>query len=1131
MLNRLKIGTKITLVLFCSLLISLIGFSFFVYNSTFSNLKEKYIQELLTTNEIEQQSANIFFNDRLTQLRTLTDHLKVFTTEELQSQAEILEVLMTKTSGVKNLWVFNQSQELYLGEKSDKVYSTESMAFDSFNPYLVEENSELIFGEVYLQDNVFYIDSELLFRAKDRAFLVLKAQLDVSVLLQNFVRYDSLSGKETKIVQYTTDDKIQVVRVSPENNKNLVLNSIYIGEEESRGIQFVLEENKGVSEDIDSRGHPVLKSWKMILPVNWSIVSSSPVKLVRDDVNDILLEFFAYGLILLSFTVFLVYAFVRNIISPFQILQKALQVLSKGILPNKIVKKSNDEVGEMVDTVNALVKVLKKMVDFTKKIGDGKLDVHYKPLSDNDILNISLLNMRDSIRTSEARDNERNWIVSGVAEIGSILRKEGGLSDIGNDVLSYLTQRIDANQGAFYVVNESEYGEKELKLISSNAFNKKKYLKAKFKFAEGLIGQAAVEKETIIRTEIPEDYVFITSGLLGDVKPSCIMIIPLISEEKVYGVLEFAGFHKFEERQIKLCNEISTIIARTISNVKVNERTIQLLEESQSMSNELQENQIELNRNAEEMRVTQEELKFSNSQLEEQIEEVHNTQKRMQLLLENASEVITIFEKDGTVRYVSPSLTKILGYAQEEIVGTSYLENVVESGIDDMRRMFEELIEYPEHSFTIQYPYRKKNGETMWLEATGNNFMDDAAIKGILVNSRDITEKLRAEREERMRSKMQSLSENSPDLISRFDEEGDFFYINPMIEKYTGESPKHFLEQKIDDVNLPDQVKSDWLKLLEKVKETSNKERIEMNFASVLGERIMDVNAIPEFDANESLESVLFVAHDVTTRKGIERDIKNKNRKITESINYASRIQAAILPDYQLIRKSFPESFIFYEAKDVVSGDFPWYLEREGAIYLAAVDCTGHGVPGALMSLIGNFLLNNIIQENPKANTGEILDMLDEQVITTLKQNQISSTTKDGMDIALCRYDKKQNELQFSGAHRPLYLVQNNELSEIKGNRFSIGGGKAKNQTSFTTHKIEISPEDKIFISSDGYVDQFGGEKNRKIGSKKFRQLIQENIHENMVSQGDIFKSFWDSWKGKQKQTDDVLLMAFSFKN
>jgi serine phosphatase RsbU (regulator of sigma subunit) len=277
------------------------------------------------------------------------------------------------------------------------------------------------------------------------------------------------------------------------------------------------------------------------------------------------------------------------------------------------------------------------------------------------------------------------------------------------------------------------------------------------------------------------------------------------------------------------------------------------------------------------------------------------------------------------------------------------------------------------------------------------------------------------------------------------------------------------------------------------------------------------------------MESVLLVSHDITERKQIELEIQSKNRKITESINYAQRIQGAILPDNNVIRKFLPESFILYKARDVVSGDFPWFIRVDNIIYFAAVDCTGHGVPGALISLIGYFLLNEIVKGRKITDPGLILDQLDQSVTATLRQDQDDSKTKDGMDIALCKIDLDNNELTYAGAHRPLYFVKDGELQEIKGDKFPIGGGIYRNQTNFTSTKVKVSKGDSAFFCSDGYPDQFGGPDNRKFGPKRIRELISNNSEKSADELYDLFDNAWTEWKGDTKQIDDVLLIGVKF--
>lgn len=812
---------------------------------------------------------------------------------------------------------------------------------------------------------------------------------------------------------------------------------------------------------------------------------------------------------------------------PLESMHHTLTMVSKGELPEKSELHTSDEFGMMQARVDELVDMLKQNAGFAQKIGEGKFDTPFKPAGENDSLGIALLNMRNSLVETDLKEKERNWIVLGLAEAGEILRTHDSLDLLGDAVIRYVISKVNAIQGAFYVINKDEE-ETTIELCNSFAYGRKKYLKKSFRVAEGLVGQAVAEQDMVLRTEIPAEYMTITSGLLGEKKPSCILIMPLIANEEVFGVIELAGFEKFDASQVKFVQELGTMLARTIFNIKVNERTRKLLAESQAMSNDLKEKQEVLRQNAEEMHATQEELQRSNLKLEEQIEEVNHTRNRMQLLLENASEVITIYEESGSIRYISPSVETILGYAPSEIQGKPDLEQVHPDGQEVYKNLFAQLKANPDQKITVQFEYKNKTGNYIWLEATGTNFMSNRAIHGYIVNSRDITERRRAEQEQRMRSKMQALSENSMDLIARL-EEGAISYINPVIESYTGNEAGVFINKKVTDTELDRSVLEHWLQVVEQVNATQNKVSTEMDFPSKLGKRVMQVNAIPEYNEHETIESVLVVSHDITERKLIELDIQNKNKKINDSINYAKRIQNAILPDNFAISSSLPDSFILYKPRDVVSGDFPWYVQMGDNIFIAAVDCTGHGVPGALLSLIGYFLLNDIVRSRQVTNAGQILDLLDEGVTQTLKQDQANSATKDGMDIALCCINKKNNTLEYAGAHRPLYVMKDGVLDEIKGNKFPIGGGVYKNQTKFTTTQITLNEGDSVYFSSDGYPDQFGGPDGRKFGSKRMRELAERIHHLPAHLAMEAFDLKWEEWRGSQKQTDDVLLIGIKF--
>lgn len=792
-------------------------------------------------------------------------------------------------------------------------------------------------------------------------------------------------------------------------------------------------------------------------------------------------------------------------------------------------KKREEDNNSFKEIIEQRDQNINKNASLAKKIGEGNYQLNYKIENENDILAKSLLLMRDNLLENSKKEREQNWISEGKDIISDILRMHNNINDLAYEVIVKLINYIDVIQGAFYILDEED---KKLHNIATYAYNRKRYLTQEFKIGEGLIGQCAYELDYVYRTEIPDNYASITSGILGDKKPSSILIIPLITEEKLQGIIEFASIKdEFPKLTIDFLKELGEIIARTLYNLRMNQTTEKLLQESQQMTEELKANEEQLRQNAEEMRATQEELEISNRNLETQINEVENAQKRLHSLLENASEVISIYDKELKLIYQSPSVTNILGYTPEEMMSGKDMDRLTAKGEAAMKEMFDQLLEDSFTPRTIQYTYIKKDGKKIHIETTGRNLLNDPAIHGIILNSQDITERKRAEKEERMKSKMQSLSENSPDLILRMNTKGQFFYANPMIQDFLGIKSSEIINARIDDLEIEPILVNFFKDSIKNIRRTNQKlnEEITIPTAS-LGERIMSFNAIPEFNENE-LETILFVGHDITEAKKIELEIKDKNNKINESINYAQRIQTSILPSNAIIQEYLPKSFIFYKPRDVVSGDFPWFFKKEDIIYISAVDCTGHGVPGALLSFIGYFQLNNIVDHDVNYTAGQILDKLHFGVRTTLKQDRIDADARDGMDIALCRINPKKKELQYAGAHRPLFLLRNNELLEYKGNRKAIGGipHRKKPEKDFINHTIEIEKGDKIFIFSDGLPDQVGGPDERKYSPQRIRDHIINNNGFTMEQYSNLFATDFEKWKGTTKQIDDVLLIGIEF--
>lgn len=255
-------------------------------------------------------------------------------------------------------------------------------------------------------------------------------------------------------------------------------------------------------------------------------------------------------------------------------------------------------------------------------------------------------------------------------------------------------------------------------------------------------------------------------------------------------------------------------------------------------------------------------------------------------------------------------------------------------------------------------------------------------------------------------------------------------------------------------------------------------------------------------------------------------EIEEQKKQIMDSIHYARRIQDAILPSDDFVKKTLPDSFVLYKPKDIVSGDFYWATEKDGKSIFAVVDCTGHGVPGAFMSIVGSNNLNHAVNVVGARKPSDILDALNEGVTHSLRQREATNSVKDGMDIALCSIDYKNKKMEFAGAYNPAYHVRNGVLIEISGDKFPIGAFIGEELKKFKNHEIDLLPGDSIYIFSDGYKDQFGGENGKKFLAKRFRDLIIEIGTRPMHEQKEQLDKTIEFWMSNHSQVDDILVVG-----
>jgi serine phosphatase RsbU (regulator of sigma subunit) len=266
------------------------------------------------------------------------------------------------------------------------------------------------------------------------------------------------------------------------------------------------------------------------------------------------------------------------------------------------------------------------------------------------------------------------------------------------------------------------------------------------------------------------------------------------------------------------------------------------------------------------------------------------------------------------------------------------------------------------------------------------------------------------------------------------------------------------------------------------------------------------------------------LAYKIINEQKMELEVRAKN--MTDSLTYAQRIQEALLPSENYFRKFFSESFIFFKPKDIVSGDFYWIGEMDEKVFIVGADCTGHGVPGALMSMIGIEIIEKTINEDHVCSPSEILAVLNKELEKTFsREKNIGTIIRDGMDIGLCIIDRKTKKLEFAGAFFSLYLFRDNSLIEIKGDKIIIGMNPSG--MPYNNHESELKEDDIIYIFSDGYVDQFGGSENKKFMYRRFRYLLTTIHHFPVTDQKSILDENIITWMGNNPQVDDMMVLGF----
>lgn len=539
-------------------------------------------------------------------------------------------------------------------------------------------------------------------------------------------------------------------------------------------------------------------------------------------------------------------------------------------------------------------------------------------------------------------------------------------------------------------------------------------------------------------------------------------------------------------------------------------------------------------------------LEQQNIQIEHQKEEL----EKLSIVADKTSAAVMILDKEGDFEWINSGFTRLYGYDLEQLTETLGKNIRQASKNTSIDKILNNVIE-TKSPMLYENEVDTFNGEKKWAQTsiTPVTTQNGDISKLILIDS-DITalknahEEIRQQKEEIEAQKEQlekvnfeleklslvaSKTDNSVMIASQ---DGEIEWVNDGFKRMTGYGYDEYKNLYGSNL-LQKNTEQDVLDAIEKnlINHTSTLYATKSQNAD--GKELwIQTNLTPIYDSQNRLYKIVAIDSDITQIKKAEEEIAKQKDKIIESIRYAQKIQQAVMPPEVYFSQYLPQHFIMLKPRDIVSGDFYWGTHIGKKFVFTAADCTGHGVPGAFMSLLGIAFLNEIAgRANPETITpGDILTDLRAHVMTYLRQEGKEDEQKDGMDMALCIYNPEDGKLQYSGAHNPLVLIRDNEIQQIDADEMPIG--YYVNQTEhFTTHDIQTQQGDCIYMFSDGYVDQFGMVKGRKkkFLIKRFRDYLLEIHHQPLEVQKQMLDDNLTAWRGDIKQLDDVLVIGVRF--
>ncbi|MDO1446203.1 PAS domain S-box protein [Rhodocytophaga aerolata] len=459
---------------------------------------------------------------------------------------------------------------------------------------------------------------------------------------------------------------------------------------------------------------------------------------------DELLLFLFSALAMLAY-IFIQYTFLKALN---QVAEKAL-LIAQGDVEQRIEEVSLPQLAQIGTVINSLAINNENATEFIKSIKEGNLEAEYNTSATEkngrkDVLATTLTDLRDHLKNIANQEQERNWATEGLAKFVYILRANNEeITTLGDQIITSLVKYVNANQGGLFVVNEEDGQLPQLELVSCHAYNRKKYIEKTIQPGQGLIGQAYLEKDTIYITEVPEDYVHITSGL-GLANPKSILIVPLKVNDQVLGVVELASFQKFQKYQIEFIEKLGESIASTISNAKVNERTKKLLEESQQQSEQMRAQEEEMRQNMEELHATQEDLQRKNSERQQAENELTKARNYLHSIINKISSPILVKDRQHRLILVNDAFCAFAGMKREQLVNKADHDLFPKEQADIFYEKDEVVFNSGEENVNIE-----SNTDSSGIERTvltrKTTFTDESGEVYLVATITDITDKKQTE--------------------------------------------------------------------------------------------------------------------------------------------------------------------------------------------------------------------------------------------------------------------------------------------------------------------------------------------------------------------------------------------------